>query len=59
MHVPTEDYDRILKEIESDKSPVGIDARHAHIIIIHKLLEIERRLARIEQELNLGDKYNV
>ena len=59
MHVPTEDYDRILKEIESAHSPVGIDAKHAHIIIIHKLLEIEQRLTRIEQELNLGDRYNL
>ena len=59
MHVPKEDYDRILKEIESAQSPVGIDAKHAHIIIIHKLLQIERRLTRIEQELNLGDRYNL
>ena len=59
MHVPEEDYARILKEIESDKSPVGIDAKHAHIIIIHKLQAIEQRLARIERELNLGDHYNI
>ncbi len=59
MEVPEKTYTRILEEIQSDKSPVGIDAKHAHIIIIHKLLEIERRLTRIEQELNLGDKYNV
>ena len=59
MHVPKEDYDRILKEIESDTSPVGINAKHAHIIIIHKLLEIDKRLTRIEQELNLSDRYNV
>lgn len=59
MNVPQDAYDRISKEIESDKSPVGIDARHAHIIIIHKLLEIEARLTRIEQELNIGDRYNL
>ena len=53
MQVPSEDYARILKEIESDRSPVGIDAKHAHIIIIHKLLEIEQRLTRIEQELKI------
>lgn len=56
MDVPKDAYDRILKEIESEKSPVGIDAKHAHIIIIHKLLEIEARLTRIEQELNLDDR---
>ena len=56
MNVPKDAYDRILKEIESEKSPVGIDAKHAHIIIIHKLLGIEARLTRIEQELNIGDR---
>ncbi len=56
MNVPKDAYDRILKEIESDKSPVGIDAKHAHIIIIHKLLQIEARLTRIEQERHLGDR---
>ena len=59
MNVPKDAYDRILKEIESDTSPVGIDAKHTHIVIIHKLLEIEARLTRIEQELNIGDRYNV
>ncbi len=53
MNVPKDAYDRILKEIESDKSPVGIDAKHTHILIIHKLLEIEARLTRIEQELHI------
>ena len=59
MNVPKDAYDRILKEIESDKSPVGIDAKHTHILILHKLLEIEARLTRIEQELNIGDRYNI
>ncbi|MFQ5569187.1 MAG: hypothetical protein ACE5G0_05905 [Rhodothermales bacterium] len=59
MDVPQAAYERILEEIGSDKSPVGIDARHAHVIIIHKLLEIEERLTRIERELQIGDKYNV
>ncbi len=56
MNIPKDAYDRILKEIESDQSPVGIDAKHTHIIIIHKLLEIEARLTRIEQELHIGDR---
>lgn len=59
MEVPKDSYNRILEEIRSENSPVGIDAKHAHVIIIHKLIEIEKRLARIEQELNIGDKYNV
>ena len=59
MDVPKEDYARILKEIESDASPVGIDAKHTHILILHLLAEIDRRLTRIEQELNVGNRYNV
>ena len=59
MEVPQETYDRILEEIQSENSPVGIDARHTHIIILHKLIEIEKRLTRIEQDLNIGDKYNI
>lgn len=59
MDIPQADYDRILETIQSDTSPVGIDAKHAHVIIIHKLIEIERRLTRIEQELNIGDRYNL
>ena len=51
MQVPAESYQRILKEIESDQSPVGIDAKKAHIIIIHKLMELEKRLARLEEKL--------
>ena len=41
---------KIEKVITSADSPVGIDAKKTHIIIIHKLLEIEKRLARLEQE---------
>ena len=43
------------KEIEeliaSAESPVGIDAKKTHVLIIQKLLEIERRLGRIESRL--------
>lgn len=30
-------------------SPVGIDAKKTHIIIIHKLLQIEQRLEKLER----------
>ncbi len=49
--IPTEEYERISREIASDESPVGIDAKKTHIIILHKLSEIERRLATIERLL--------
>ncbi len=49
--VPAAQYERIASEIASDASPVGIDAEKTHVIIIHKLLEIEERLRRLEARL--------
>ena len=49
LTLPRETYDRIKSEIESADSPVGIDAEKAHVIIIHKLMEIERRLDALEE----------
>lgn len=50
-----EDTDAQAQEIESliasDASPVGIDAKKTHVIIIQKLIQIEQRLARLEREL--------
>ena len=34
--------------IADEDSPVGIDAKKTHIIIISKLLQIEERLAKLE-----------
>ncbi len=45
---PTE-YQRIEAEIASDDSPVGIDARKTHVLILAKLESIERRLDTIER----------
>ena len=53
--IPPAEHDRIEKLIASDASPVGIDAKETHIIIIHKLQEIERRLDRLEA-LGEGDE---
>ncbi len=38
----------IEKVITSKDSPVGIDAKKTHIIIISKLVEIEKRLDKLE-----------
>ena len=48
IDIPDRIYSDIEKLISSEASPVGIDAKKTHIIILHKLLEIERRLARLE-----------
>ncbi|MEZ4988902.1 MAG: hypothetical protein R2824_00770 [Saprospiraceae bacterium] len=46
------EYNAIAKEIHSDSSPVGIDAKKTHIIIIHKLNELAERLERLEKKMN-------
>lgn len=43
-----QDYRRIEAEISSEDSPVGIDARHTHVLILGKLEAIERRLDALE-----------
>jgi len=48
IDIPDSVYSDIEQLISSEASPVGIDAKKTHIIIVHKLLEIERRLARLE-----------
>lgn len=45
-------YEEIAKVIHSDKSPVGIDAKKTHILILNKLQELSDRMERIEQKLD-------
>ena len=45
-------YRRIEKIIGSDESPVGIDARKTHVLILSKLEDIEERLVRLELATN-------
>lgn len=45
------DYTKIGDVIKSEESVVGIDARHTHIIIIKKLVELEEKLEAIEKSL--------
>jgi hypothetical protein len=42
-------YDEIAKVIHSNDSPVGIDAKKTHILILKKLMDIEERLIRLEE----------
>lgn len=52
MAIPKDVYERIAREIESADSPVGIDAKKTHVLILHKLAEIEGRLRRLEERLD-------
>ena len=46
-----EQYEAISKEIHSDTSPVGIDAKKTHIMILQKLTSIEERITKLEEKL--------
>ena len=48
-------FNEIAEEIHSDTSPVGIDAKKTHILILQKLIELEKRLDRIEKKLDNAD----
>ncbi len=49
-NIDQETYKRIEQLIGSADSPVGIDAKKTHVLILHKLTQIEQRLARLEQQ---------
>lgn len=51
LNISEEDYKAIQTMIESTESPVGIDAKKTHILILKKLVEIEDRLARLEKQM--------
>ncbi|GCC51554.1 hypothetical protein SanaruYs_17790 [Chryseotalea sanaruensis] len=46
------DYQIIGDAIKSVESVVGIDAKHTHILIINKLLELDKKLDKISKQLN-------
>ncbi|MEQ8364007.1 MAG: hypothetical protein RH948_14140 [Cyclobacteriaceae bacterium] len=50
--VAQKDYELIAKLIHSDASPVGIDAKKTHILILNKLQELSERMEKMEQKLN-------
>lgn len=43
-----EELQDIIREIVSDKSPVGMDAVYVHALILDKLERIEQRLTALE-----------
>lgn len=54
MKIDEKTYNEIAELIHSDESPVGIDAKKTHILILHKLTQIEKRLDDLEKNLNKG-----
>jgi len=50
MNISDKEYEDILEQIESDESPVGINAGKTHVLILHKLINIEKRLEALEMK---------
>ena len=48
LNIDADEYDQIAKEIHSDSSPVGIDAKKTHILILKQLLLLHERLDQIQ-----------
>ena len=51
-------YEAIAATIHSDKSPVGIDAKKTHVLILEKFIQLEKRLERIEAKLDKRTEQN-
>lgn len=50
INISEKEYNDILEQIKSEESPVGIDAGKTHVLILHKLLQIEQRLEALLYE---------
>ncbi|CAN5599329.1 hypothetical protein BH23BAC4_BH23BAC4_00170 [soil metagenome] len=55
LSIPRERYEEIARQIASAESPVGIDAEKTHVVILHLLLDLNARLARIEERLSAAE----
>lgn len=51
MDVPEDRHREIGERITSEESPVGIDAKETHIMILYMLEDLRERVARIEERL--------
>ena len=48
IEIPEAERQELEALIHSDDSPVGIDAKRTHVLILYKLQQIEKRLDRLE-----------
>lgn len=55
LDVPPDDYAALADALTSEQSPVGIDAKKTHVVILHLLLDLQDRLARLEARLDALD----
>ena len=55
MDITAADLKRIEAEIQDDTSPVGIDAKKTHILILLRLEQMQKQLDRIEGPIQKHD----
>jgi len=51
LEIDASTAESIGEVIGSDASPVGIDAKKTHVLILHQLLQINQRLTKLERQL--------
>lgn len=49
--IDEETYNKIALTIHSDNSPVGIDAKKTHILILKALSDLNEKVGRLEKEI--------
>lgn len=51
MDIDSARFEKIASQIHSDASPVGIDARKTHVLILAMLEDLQDRVAGLEKQL--------
>jgi hypothetical protein len=51
FEIDSKTYEEIARLIHSDESPVGIDAKKTHILILNQLQKLNDRMERLEQHM--------
>ena len=49
---PKDEFNQLIAQLSSPDSPVGIDAKYTHAVIIDYLRQISERLTSIESALS-------
>jgi len=56
LQKPKESYDNLISQLSSPDSPVGIDAKYTHAVIIDYLQQIMSKLDQLEQRIEKLEK---
>jgi hypothetical protein len=51
FNIDEKTYNQIAEIIHSDASPVGIDAKKTHILILNALSQLNEKVDRLEKEI--------